>query len=135
MVSVLFAQLHYLLLIASERIVWAFNISVATWVVALDISKAFDKFWHAAHLHKLKSYGISGWVFGFIYKTLICSLKLHSFELTLYLCKSGIWCWLQYYYHVWASALNCLEDMFDQLQKQVYGTVSPSLASSLENLV
>ena len=34
--------------------------------MALDISKSFDKVWHAGILHKLKSYGISGQVFGLI---------------------------------------------------------------------
>ena len=36
-----------------------FKRSVATQVVACDISKAFDKVWHVGLLHKLKSYGIS----------------------------------------------------------------------------
>ena len=31
-----------------------------TRAIALDISKAFDKVWHARLLHKMKSYGISG---------------------------------------------------------------------------
>ena len=44
----------------------AFNRSGATRAVALDISKAFDRVWHAGLLHKLKSYGISGQVFGLI---------------------------------------------------------------------
>ena len=43
----------------------AFNRSGATQAVALDISKAFDRVWHAG-LHKLKSYGISGQIFGLI---------------------------------------------------------------------
>ena len=38
--------------------------SGATRAVALVISKAFDRVWHAGLLHKLKSYGISGQIFG-----------------------------------------------------------------------
>ena len=34
--------------------------------MALDISKGFDRVWHAGLLHKLKSYGISGQIFGLI---------------------------------------------------------------------
>ena len=37
-----------------------------TRVVALDISKTFDRVWHAGLLHKLKSYGVSGEIFGLI---------------------------------------------------------------------
>ena len=55
-----------LLIVVSDRIARAFNRSVATRAVALDISKAFDGVWHAGLLHKLKSYGISGQIFGFI---------------------------------------------------------------------
>ena len=50
----------------SDRIVRAFNRSRATPAVALDISKTFERVWHAALLHKLRSYGISGPIFGFI---------------------------------------------------------------------
>ena len=49
-----------LLTVASDRIASAFNRSVATWAVTLDISKAFDKVWHTGLLCKLKSYRISG---------------------------------------------------------------------------
>ena len=57
-----------LLTVVSDRIARAFNRSGATRAVALDISKAFDRVWHAGLLHKLKSYGISGQIF-----SLICS--------------------------------------------------------------
>ena len=40
--------------------------SGATQAVAFDISKAFDRVWHADLLHKLKSYGISSQTFGLI---------------------------------------------------------------------
>ena len=49
-----------LLTVVSDRIAKAFNRSGATRAVALDISKAFDRVWHAGLLHKLRSYGISG---------------------------------------------------------------------------
>ena len=48
----------------SDRITRAFNRSGATRAVALDISKAFGKVWHAGLLHKRKSHGISGQIFG-----------------------------------------------------------------------
>ena len=55
-----------LLTVVSDRIARAFNRSGVTRAVALDISKAFDRVWHAGLLHKLKSYGISGQIFGLI---------------------------------------------------------------------
>ena len=55
-----------LLTVVSDRIARAFNRSGATRAVALDISKAFDRVWHAGLLHKLKSYEISGQIFGLI---------------------------------------------------------------------
>ena len=39
--------------VASDRITRAFNRSGATQAVALDISEAFDRVWHAGLLHKL----------------------------------------------------------------------------------
>ena len=50
----------------SDRIARAFNRSGATRALALDISKPFDQVWHAGLLHKLKSYGNLGQVFGLI---------------------------------------------------------------------
>ena len=55
-----------LLTVVSDRIARAFSRSGATRAVALDISRAFDRVWHAGLLHKLKSYGISGQIFGLI---------------------------------------------------------------------
>ena len=55
-----------LMTVVSDRICRTFNRSGATRAVALDISKAFDRIWHAELLHKLKSYGISGQIFGLI---------------------------------------------------------------------
>ena len=55
-----------LLTVVPGRIARAFNRSGATRAVALDISKAFDRVWHAGFLHKLRSYGISGQLFGLI---------------------------------------------------------------------
>ena len=50
----------------SDRIARAFSRSGATRAVGRDISKAFDRVSHAGLLHKLKSYGILGQIFGLI---------------------------------------------------------------------
>ena len=55
-----------LLTVESDRIARAFNSSGDTRAVALDIYKTFDRVWHAALLHKRKSYGISGQIFSLI---------------------------------------------------------------------
>ena len=55
-----------LLTVMSDRIARAFNRSGVARAIALDISKALDRVWHAGLLHKLKSYGISGQIFGLI---------------------------------------------------------------------
>ena len=55
-----------LLAVVSDRITRAFNRSGATRVVAFDISKTFNRFWHAGLLHKLKSDAISGQIIGLI---------------------------------------------------------------------
>ena len=51
-----------LLTVMSDRIARAFNKPGATPAVTLDISKTFDRVWHAS----LLSYGISGEIFGLI---------------------------------------------------------------------
>ena len=55
-----------LLTVLSDRIASVFSRSDATRAVVLDISKAFDRVWYAGLLHKQKSYGISGHIFGLI---------------------------------------------------------------------
>ena len=55
-----------LLTVVSDRIARAFNRSGTSRAVALDISKAFDRVWHAGLLQKVKSYGTSCQTFGII---------------------------------------------------------------------
>ena len=50
----------------SDRIAWAFKKPGATPAVSPDISKAFDRVWHAGLLHKPMSYGVSGQIFHLI---------------------------------------------------------------------
>ena len=50
----------HLLALVSDRIARAFSRSGATQTVALNVSKAFEKVWHAGLLHRLRCYGISG---------------------------------------------------------------------------
>ena len=54
------------LTVVSDTTVMAFDSSGTTRAVPLDISKALDRVWHAGLLHKLKSYRISGCMFGLI---------------------------------------------------------------------
>ena len=55
-----------LLTVVSDRTARSFNRSWATEAVALDIFKALDRAQHVGLLHKLKSYEISGQLFGLI---------------------------------------------------------------------
>ena len=48
----------------------AFNRSGTTWALAFHISKTFGRVSHAGVLHLLKSYGISGQIFGLIFSFL-----------------------------------------------------------------
>ena len=41
---------------------------------------------------------------------------------------------MEYCCHAWAGAPSCYLELLDKLQKQIYRTVGPSLAASLENL-
>ena len=59
-----------LLTVVSDKIAKAFNRSSTTRAVALDISYAFHRVWHAGLLCKCKSYGTLGQVFGFIFSFL-----------------------------------------------------------------
>ena len=64
--------------------------------------------------------------------TLIWSRKFVSPEVTLYLCKSTTRLYMWYCCHVWAGAHSCYLELLDKLQKQIYRTVGPSFAASLE---
>ena len=65
---------------------------------------------------------------------LIRSMKFLSPEVALYLYKSTILPYMEYCSHVWAGAPSCYLELLDKLQKQICGTVGPSLAPSLEPL-
>ena len=52
--------------VLSDRVTRALDRLGATEPVALDMTKAFDKVWHAGVLNKLIFYTISGWLFGLI---------------------------------------------------------------------
>ena len=66
--------------------------------------------------------------------TWIRSMKFLSSEAALYLYKSTIHPCMKYCCHVWAGAPSCYLELLDKLQKQIYSTVGPSLAVSLEPL-
>ena len=52
--------------VVSDRIARALNKSGTIRAVALNITKAFDRAWHAGLLHKVKSHGVSGQIFALI---------------------------------------------------------------------
>ena len=65
----------------------------------------------------------------------ICSMKILSSEVALYLYKCIIRPCMEYYCHVWGGALSCYLDLLDKLQKRICRAVGPSLPTSLEPLV
>ena len=68
---------RYFLTVVSDRI--------ATQAAALDIFKAFNRVCHAGLLHKRKSYGISGQIFGLISYFLSIRIIISILDLTLFL--------------------------------------------------
>ena len=64
-------------------------------------------------------------------EVLICSMKILSPGVALYLYKSTICPWAEYCCHVWAGASSCYLELLDRLQKQICRTVGPSLDASL----
>ena len=64
---------------------------------------------------------------------LICSMKLISPVVALYLYKSNICPCMEYCCHVWGWAPSCYLELLEKLYKQIYKTVSPSLVTSLES--
>ena len=64
-----------LLTVITERISASLDKKGEARLVALDISKAFDRVWHPGLLHKLRSYGISGKIFDTI-KSFLSDRKL-----------------------------------------------------------
>ena len=64
----------------------------------------------------------------------IYSMKFLSPEVALYLFKSTICSCMEYCCHVLAGNTSCYLELLDKLQKQIYRTIGPSLATSLESL-
>ena len=56
----------YLPIVVTDRITRAFSKSEAIQAVPFDVSKAFDRVWHAGHFYKLKSYEVLGQICGLI---------------------------------------------------------------------
>ena len=61
-----FGSIADILAVVSGRIARALNSSGATQAVAHDISKAFNRFWHAGLLHKCTSSGILGQIISLV---------------------------------------------------------------------
>ena len=55
-------------------------------------------------------------------------------EVALYLYKSTIWLFMEYYHHIWAWAPSCCLELLDKLQKRMCRIVVPWLSASLETL-
>ena len=65
---------------------------------------------------------------------LIHSMKFLSCDVALHLSKSTIRSCMAYCCHLWVGSPSCYLELLDKLQKQIYRTVCPSLATSLESL-
>ena len=65
---------------------------------------------------------------------LIRSMKFFSPDVVFYLYKSTIRPSMEYCCHVWTGAPSCYLELLDKLQKQIWSTVGPSRAASLEPL-
>ena len=65
---------------------------------------------------------------------LIRSINFLFPEVALYLYKSTTQPCIEYCYHVWSGAPSYYLKILDKLQKQIFRTVGPSLAASLEPL-
>ena len=65
---------------------------------------------------------------------LILSTRFLSPEVALYLYKFSIHPYMEYCCHVWCGAPSCYLELLDKLQKRIWTTVGPSLATSLEPL-
>ena len=61
-------------------------------------------------------------------------LKFLSPEVALYLCKTTIQPYMEYYCHGWAGAPSCYLLLLDKLEKLICRAVGPLFAASLELL-
>ena len=62
-------------------------------------------------------------------------MKFLSTEVAQYLYKSTIQPCMKHCCHAWPDSRRCYLELLDKLQKRVYRTVGPLLASSLQPLI
>ena len=121
-----------LLTVISDRIARAFNRSGATRAVTLDISKAFDRVWHAGLLHKLRSYGISGQIFGLISSFLsnrqlwvvLDGKYLHKNILLMLVFLKGLFLVLHFSYYILMTFLMMLSVILLSMLMILHSTIN-----------
>ena len=86
--------------VVSNRIANTCNMSGSTGAVICNISKAFGRVWRTGLLQKLKSYGISGQIFGLISSSQSFASSGSSWEVFT---RISSYCWCSSSLHYWSN--------------------------------